>query len=1626
MAGKSTESLTFGFDIGIASVGWCVLGEDLIFDWGVRCFDAGEDSDGKPLNQTRRGARVARNRNKMRRERMRQLLQLFVDVELLREAQPQLLAAPNRQKQEKDNKPYGAWHIADEFAPWALRAKGLKDRLQPMELARAIYHIVKHRGVHFFRKAEATSQPSDNEQPAIKEGDSEEPNNNSIINSTETDIDSNDEDTEKSAKEEKEALTKALKASNARLEKYRRKWNDPKLTIGALAYRLIQAPSDEFPADEDDRKTFRKAFRNKGKEYQHAFYRKDLRDEICLLMDFQSQYHSFIDSPLKPESGYLRKANGRQIPIGTQTRETGKTFRQAVLDLLEMQHPPLYQVQIAEMVGTCEFSGQNGIPRNAPRAPKNAFTSERATWLEKLNGIKIRRNGSEWFTPEERQHLIDLPYQYGKVTMKQVRDTLIAKAGFPANWQQASFNMVSYRMKPTKGGAWLYVVAANGEKSNLKDWAGKDKDKKERLKKLIGKLTQAKINFTELRRELALDDSEHFAYEVKQHETVPQATERLETIESETGYRLIADNKNQKLPSAAWAILAELKKANNQVTLHGWRQAILNNKKTIKLPVQWEFVKVSTDASNVARTDEEKTIVPLEYEDAQAAETTTALIELKGWHTLRKALAERHPALWGRWQPAWQQATSEEGKAAAKTIDNIVAVLATAQTDEEVNAGLANLSGLQAAHIETLQTIITFNKYRNLCRQALTQILPYLEEGQVYSSACKSAGFNHSEKQKIKRQQYLPPLETVIFQRYRHGKPTKQEKRYKGLNNPVVARSFSQARLVFNELVARHGPPTFVNIETARDLSRSKKDRDRISNMQKTNQQRKESLRAEYQGRLSHLARQHGNEKLNDELSEQQLIKMRLYAEQCGKSAYSLTELDPDLILSDPFYTEIDHIWPRSKTFDNSFDNQVLVLAGENQNKQDRIPYDFMNSAGDPMRWRTFEAWVKGCHEMSAEKKHRLLAHQMSDTDEFKARNLVDTRYVTRLFARMLREHIKFAGAPVDEDMQEILPDDSGKERYDRFMRARVRTPQGRLTDFLRGKWGLARLKDREKSDLHHAVDALVIAACNPKIIEQVNRHFAEEEKTPDRYHLKKNKDGSFTVRGRNENISPQQAREQGLFLKSPWPYHEVKSRLDKIFVSRRSKHKRKGEVHAPNPQAIRLIPVPLTHLTENMLNDALIATQPGRRRSNYEALLQAIQDNHGNAQTAFVNGFDIKVKNSRRVNAKVIHLPLSACPEDMLKVIEQEQAKKAKPPKKKAPEGSKPVFTGTLDTLVRKSIPLKELERADLEALKQIDTPEKKQFYDQNKDLVTVLEARLSQFGDNGEKAFAEPFIPPPGKSGKPRSPMRAIRLPQPQPLHKKELEKTVHKSIDLTKLKKKDLLESAVGSSFYHRNRDLLMALTNRLEQFKDDGKKAFAEPFIPPPGKRGKQRPPIRSIRLPQAQGSGIYVRGGIPEIGEALRTEVYWNREQARYFFRPVYQAKCQQLFGISPMPEKAEFIFNLCIDDPIEVVLSTGEVIPGNGKPGYFVMYEGEGRMQIRTHDRPGKTKKKKKTESSDDGSENAANTEQDATIPDERKTLFRFGTSGRNSYIVELRLFKISVLGGEPVEIKAPVPHGSA
>lgn len=137
MNSKPSIFYDLGLDIGIASVGWCVLGEQHIVDLGVRAFDKAETEKGESLNATRRTARLLRRRLRRRAWRLLKLSRLLKRTGLIDDSQ--------------------LFHKQVPFTKslWQLRVEGLDRKLSGEEWARVIYHLCKHRGFWFARKAEA-------------------------------------------------------------------------------------------------------------------------------------------------------------------------------------------------------------------------------------------------------------------------------------------------------------------------------------------------------------------------------------------------------------------------------------------------------------------------------------------------------------------------------------------------------------------------------------------------------------------------------------------------------------------------------------------------------------------------------------------------------------------------------------------------------------------------------------------------------------------------------------------------------------------------------------------------------------------------------------------------------------------------------------------------------------------------------------------------------------------------------------------------------------------------------------------------------------------------------------------------------------------------------------------------------------------------------------------------------------------------------------------------------------------------------------------------------------------------------------------------------------------------------
>ncbi len=125
----------FGFDMGTTSVGAAVVdyvedsGEGQVTHLSVRIFPEGvTEKKREPRNKARRTARMVRRQLRRRRVRRAELGRLLADAGLL----PRFGGSD--------------WSDAMGADPYELRARGLTEKLETLQVGRALYHLAKRRG----------------------------------------------------------------------------------------------------------------------------------------------------------------------------------------------------------------------------------------------------------------------------------------------------------------------------------------------------------------------------------------------------------------------------------------------------------------------------------------------------------------------------------------------------------------------------------------------------------------------------------------------------------------------------------------------------------------------------------------------------------------------------------------------------------------------------------------------------------------------------------------------------------------------------------------------------------------------------------------------------------------------------------------------------------------------------------------------------------------------------------------------------------------------------------------------------------------------------------------------------------------------------------------------------------------------------------------------------------------------------------------------------------------------------------------------------------------------------------------------------------------------------------------
>lgn len=389
-------------------------------------------------------------------------------------------------------------------------------------------------------------------------------------------------------------------------------------------------------------------------------------------------------------------------------------------------------------------------------------------------------------------------------------------------------------------------------------------------------------------------------------------------------------------------------------------------------------------------------------------------LKLAGYHALKAALDTGSTADWQRW------IGPDRDK-----LDDIARILSFHEDKKEVDK-MFSAHELNEEQKKKLCGISNFSKTVDLSLTALRNILPHMQKGVLYDEACRECGYDHSRREN-KGLGKIPPFEDV--------------------RNPVVNRALAQARKVINAVIRKHGMPDNIIVELARDVGKPFKDRKDIEREQKKNESYREEAK-------KHVAEILGM--IPDSVRGGDILKYRLCQEQQHFCLYCGSKITPDQF-KDGTSTQIDHIIPYSRSWDDSYMNKVLCHTGCNQEKENRTPFEWL---GSTKRW---DGVISESSKLPPKKAERLLTESFDEkkANEWKERALNDTRYMARLLKNHLEEHLNLGQGN------------------------RVQTRNGQLTAHLRGAWGFPD-KDR-RNDRHHAIDAIVLACSTQSMVQKLS-----------------------------------------------------------------------------------------------------------------------------------------------------------------------------------------------------------------------------------------------------------------------------------------------------------------------------------------------------------------------------------------------------------------------------------------------------------------------------------------------------------------------------------------------------------
>lgn len=330
--------------------------------------------------------------------------------------------------------------------------------------------------------------------------------------------------------------------------------------------------------------------------------------------------------------------------------------------------------------------------------------------------------------------------------------------------------------------------------------------------------------------------------------------------------------------------------------------------------------------------------------------------------------------------------------------------------------------------------------HSNHSLKAINKLLPYLEDGMIYSDARQATGYGYEENTIEPQEKLKAPPPTA---------------------NPIVNKGLHELRRVVNAVIQQHGKPDSIRIEMARDLEmNTTRYKDHLKQQEK-NKNANEEAQAKF-------------EECNpgQYASRNEKIKYRLWKDQKECCAYSNESIALVNVFSP--HTEIDHILPFKKSLDDSYMNKVICLTAENRAKRDRTPIDAWGA--DKEKWNQItQAISRWSKSLDSKKKRFVQTESDLQKRDFIETQLNDTRYLSRL-----------------------------AKDYVRQLDCEVSVTKGFVVSEMRHQWGfdslLGETSKKDRSDhRHHAIDAVVIAATSRSLYTKAVKQIEHDKLKIDR-----------------------------------------------------------------------------------------------------------------------------------------------------------------------------------------------------------------------------------------------------------------------------------------------------------------------------------------------------------------------------------------------------------------------------------------------------------------------------------------------------------------------------------------------